>query len=165
MKRGHFTSRFLAGLAFGIGFGVALVLLSAAVVLGVGGYRAIKAEDAMSASAFEALTFESKPAVEVEGVVLLSTNITKVGSTLLVCGTLTNTTAKPINKLLIWATLEGDFQTEGSVSTTKYLEAFPAGGNRELTFAYEDLGSQIDPTKLSVALEFSTSSEATDEAH
>jgi hypothetical protein len=165
MKRGHFSSRFLAGLAFGLGFGIALILLAGTVVLGVGGFLAKKTADAVSAIAFESLTSKSKPAGDVEGLVLLSTNITKVGSTLLVSGVLTNTTPRPVYELLIWATLAGDFQTEASTWTTKYFETFPAGESRELTFIYEDLGSQIDPTKLSVALEFSTSSEATDGAH
>lgn len=164
MKRGHFTSRFLAGLAFGLGFGFALMLLAGIVVLGVGGFLARKTVDAISELAFTPSTSESESTGHVEGVVLLSTNITKVGSMLLVSGVLTNSTAKPINELLIWATLEGDFRTEASAWTTKYFETFPAGESRELTFIYEDLGSHIDPTKLSVALEFNTSNGATDSA-
>lgn len=165
MKRGHFTNRFLTGLAFGLGFGIALMLLAGTVVLGVGGFLAKKTVEAISAIAIKPAISESKPTGDVEGVVLLSTNITKVGSTLLVSGVLTNTTAKPVKELLIWATLEGDFQTEALAWTTKYLKTLPAGESRELTFIYEELGSHIDPTKLSVALEFSTSSVPTDEAH
>ena len=164
MKMAAITNRFLAGLAFGLGFGVALMLLAGAVVLGVGGFLAKRTVDAISAIAIEPTTSESKPTGVVDGIVLLSTNITKVGSTLLVSGVLTNTTAIPVKELLIWATLEGDFQTEASAWTTKYVETFLAGESRELTFVYEDLGSHIDPTKLSVALEFNTSNDATDSA-
>lgn len=155
-ERFSFFRWLCAGFAFGLGLMLSVVVCTIVLAMTAGAFAAKKGMEMIGSAVSEAISKDGSM-VEAEGVYLVSTNITKSGSTVIVTGTLTNSTAETVNGLLVWASLMGDFElkSEGLTWTTEHLDSLAPSATRELTFVYENIKEDTDVSKTYVDLEVS----------